>query len=68
MLEYHVSTWVLEVKTISIFLMLKIQGFNLKYLVEVHGFEGTEYMVSSLGYRVHGFKATGYIVSRVQGT
>jgi len=31
----------------------------VKFLMEVHGFEGTQYIVSSLGCRVHGFKATG---------
>jgi len=48
--------------------------FFVKFQVEVHGSEGTGYMVSSLGYRVHGLEGTGvwlreygYTVSMVLG-
>jgi len=54
--------------------MLKSQGFNLggvitfyvNFLVEVHGSEGTGYIVS-MTPRVHGFESMGYIVSVVLG-
>ena len=89
-LEYHVPTWVLKLGTIDILFMLKSQTFKHWWAIplycqifggserflRIHGFKGTGYMVSNLGYRVHGFElriqgthfeGTGYLVLRVWG-
>ena len=70
MLKYHVSTWLLKVKSMNIFLCQKVNDLTLilnmcglfhfivKLLVEAHLFEARVRMLSSLGY----------MVSRVWGT
>jgi len=82
MLEYHVSNWVMKLKTIKILFMLKSLTLLFKhrwviplfviFLVEVHCFEGTwvRACVQGTWFQKYGasvFESMEYIVLRVPG-